>query len=100
MASKYVDKAFDELFCELRVMVEKLRLGEENDLHRALEIIGLIDRNVDTSPGEENTTTVAATSGLLPERRVSFKVHFKNFIFLLFNRLQLLEIIPLSAFFQ
>ena len=50
MASKYVDKAFDELFHELRFMAEKLRLGEEIDLHRALEIIGLIDRNVDTIP--------------------------------------------------
>ena len=46
MAKAMVDSAFDAIFVELRTMAEKLRKGEEIDLYRALEIIGLIDRNM------------------------------------------------------
>ena len=50
MAEAQVEAAFEALYVELRYMAEKLRKGEEIDLYRALEIIGLIDRNVSNTP--------------------------------------------------
>ena len=50
MAKARVDAAFEALFVELRTMAEKLRKGEEVNLSRGLEIIGLIERNVPSIP--------------------------------------------------
>ena len=50
MAKARVDAAFEALFVELRTMAEKLRKGEEVNLSRGLEIIGLIERNVQNIP--------------------------------------------------
>ena len=43
-----VEKSFEALFQELGMMVQDLKNGKEIHIHRALSIIGLIDRNVQT----------------------------------------------------
>ena len=43
-----VEKAFQDLFQELGMMVQDLKNGKEINIHRALDIIALIDRNVQT----------------------------------------------------
>ena len=45
-----VEKAFEELFRELRFMVQNLRNGQQINIHRALEVIGMIERNVTNMP--------------------------------------------------
>ena len=43
-----VEKSFEALFQELGMMAQDLKKGKEIHIHRALSIIGLIDRNVQT----------------------------------------------------
>ena len=50
MVKARVDATLEALFVELRTMAEKLRKGEEVNLSRGLEIIGLIEQNVRSIP--------------------------------------------------